>query len=83
MGTTGLAGPAPSRLTQRTGTDRTELPDRLGKPALRALAQAGISDLDAVAGHSRTELSALHGVGPRAIGILAELLAADGRDFRS
>ncbi len=58
------------------------LPDGLGKPATRALAGAGITTLAGAARHTEQELAALHGVGPRAIGILRSALLASGRDFR-
>jgi hypothetical protein len=49
------------------------LPATVGRPAIRALDDAGyrtVADLDGV---SERELLALHGVGPRAITILREL----------
>ncbi|MFF5216552.1 DNA-binding protein [Micromonospora sp. NPDC000442] len=46
----------------------------IGRPANSALLEAGITTLDQVADHSRRDLLALHGVGPKAIGILAAAL---------
>ncbi|MEV4714041.1 DNA-binding protein [Micromonospora sp. NPDC049374] len=46
----------------------------IGRPANSALLEAGITTLDQVAAHSRRDLLALHGVGPKAIGILAAAL---------
>lgn len=60
-----------------------DLPASLGGPATRALAGAGITSLADVAARSEQELLALHGVGPRAIRILSEDLAARGMAFRS
>jgi hypothetical protein len=51
------------------------LPKTIGRPATRALANAGITTLDQVAARTDTELAALHGVGPKAIRILRETLA--------
>jgi len=59
-----------------------ELP-RIGAPATRALAAAGVTRLSEVAGWSEAELLALHGVGPRAVRILGEALAERGLAFRS
>lgn len=59
-----------------------DLPNEIGKTAARELAHNGITTLDQVAGHTGTELLAIHGVGPRAIRILGEALAARGLDFR-
>lgn len=55
-----------------TGSD---LPAAIGKPATRALLGAGITTLDDVAARPEGELLALHGVGPKAIGILEAALA--------
>ena len=54
----------------------------IGKPAARALAAIGITSLDQVAGKSEPELLALHGVGPKAIRILREGLAARGLELK-
>lgn len=55
----------------------------IGKPAERALARAGHERLEDLAKVSRAELAKLHGMGPKALGILAERLAAKGLQFRS
>lgn len=59
-----------------------DLPDALGRTAPRALRQAGIDSLEKVSDHSEKELLALHGVGPKAIRILAEALQRQGLGFR-
>ncbi|GAA0223914.1 helix-hairpin-helix domain-containing protein [Cryptosporangium japonicum] len=53
----------------------------IGRPATRALGEAGVRTLEQVASYRRRELLALHGVGPKAVGILAEALAAHGLAF--
>ena len=61
--------------------EASELTPRLGKTARRALALSGYSryaDLPAV---TPAELLRLHGVGPKAIRILEEELAARGLAF--
>jgi predicted flap endonuclease-1-like 5' DNA nuclease len=58
-----------------------DLPNEIGKTAARELALNGISTLEQVAGHTRKELVAIHGVGPKAIRILGETLAARGLDY--
>ncbi|GAA1385014.1 hypothetical protein GCM10009613_16710 [Pseudonocardia kongjuensis] len=60
-----------------------DLPDRIGRTAARELALHGITSLQLVAGHSRKELLAIHGVGPKAVAVLAEALAGRGLDFRA
>ncbi|WP_147918088.1 hypothetical protein [Ruania zhangjianzhongii] len=63
-----------------SGEVTTDLP-AIGRPATRALVTAGITDLDQVAARSESELLALHGVGPRAVRILADALADQGRSL--
>jgi predicted flap endonuclease-1-like 5' DNA nuclease len=60
----------------------TDLP-AVGRPATTALGHAGITTLDHVAEHTEAELLALHGVGPKAVRILREALAASGLTFRA
>jgi predicted flap endonuclease-1-like 5' DNA nuclease len=61
----------------------SDLPASIGRPATRALVGAGVVTLDDVAARSKSELAALHGVGPKALRILADVLAERGQDFAS
>lgn len=81
---------APRRLAEQVlaGTGAVagsvgDLPKAIGNPATRALVGAGLTTLDQVAERTAAELLALHGVGPRAIRILEEALAARGRRFKA
>jgi hypothetical protein len=56
---------------------------KIGAPATRALASAGIASLGQLVGYSRAELAALHGVGPKALGILEASLAEVGLRLRN
>ena len=51
---------------------------RIGAPATRALERAGVTRLDQLTSWSRSRLLATHGVGPKAVAILEEALAARG-----
>jgi predicted flap endonuclease-1-like 5' DNA nuclease len=53
----------------------------IGRPANSALLAAGITTLAQVAALSRRELLAMHGVGPKAVSILAAALAEHGLSF--
>ena len=53
----------------------------IGRPANSALLAAGITTLAQVATYRRSDLLALHGVGPKAVGILAAALAERGLAF--
>ena len=48
---------------------------KIGRPAQSALQQAGITTLDQLTEYSEKELLALHGFGPKALGILKQVLA--------
>jgi predicted flap endonuclease-1-like 5' DNA nuclease len=60
-----------------------DLPNEIGKTAARELSRNGITSLRQVAGHSKKELLAIHGVGPKAIAILGDALAEKGLDYKS
>ena len=51
-------------------------------PALRALNVAGVRSMADLGKWTEAELLALHGMGPKALGILGEALAASGVRFR-
>jgi hypothetical protein len=56
-------------------------PDQLPKisaPALRALHHAGYTSLQQLANAPRKELAELHGMGPKALGIIEQALAEHG-----
>ncbi|MCU1684693.1 MAG: DNA-binding protein [Amycolatopsis sp.] len=54
---------------------------KIGAPATRALAAAGYTRLEQLTEVSEAELSKLHGMGPKALGILRAALAEQGRTF--
>lgn len=60
----------------------TELIAAIGAVARRSLALHGITRYDQLPQHSVRDLLAIHGVGPKAIRILEEELAARGLRFR-
>lgn len=62
-------------------TDLDSLP-RIGAPAARGLSAAGYSSLKDLADADRAELSRLHGVGPKALGIIEKALKEHGLALR-
>ena len=58
--------------------DPGDLPTSIGRPATRALTAAGLTSLALVVQRPRSEILALHGVGPRAVRLLEEALAERG-----
>lgn len=57
------------------------LPTGLGKPAEQALAVAGYNRLEQFTEVSEKDVLNLHGVGPKAVGLLRQALAAEGLSF--
>jgi hypothetical protein len=55
---------------------------RIGAPATRALAAIGVTRLAQLTEHRAVDLEQLHGMGPRAIGILRQALADNGLSLR-
>jgi predicted flap endonuclease-1-like 5' DNA nuclease len=55
-----------------------ELPPGLGSPAVRALNNAGYTNLRQLAGVRESELKKLHGMGPKGIRILKDELSKQG-----
>ncbi|MBB2946784.1 ethanolamine utilization microcompartment shell protein EutS [Actinoplanes lutulentus] len=53
----------------------------IGRPATSAFLAAGITTLAHVSAHSRRDLLAMHGVGPKAIKILTAALSEHGLTF--
>lgn len=58
--------------------DPGDLPAGIGRPATRALADAGLTSLALVVQRPRSEIAALHGVGPKAVRLLEEAVAEHG-----
>ncbi|GAA1527509.1 hypothetical protein GCM10009678_06470 [Actinomadura kijaniata] len=61
--------------------DLTDFPD-IGKPARGALIHEGYTRLEQLTALSEKELLKIHGVGPKAVGILREALRERGLSFR-
>lgn len=55
---------------------------KIGAPAERALQREGIHKLEQLTRWLESEVAALHGVGPKAVGILREALTAAGLQFK-
>lgn len=58
-----------------------DLPPGLGKPATRALFAAGYTHLEQFTKVNEAELLKLHGMGPKALGLIRNALAARGLSF--
>src|SRR5260370_807840 len=72
------AAPAAAAQPGHHQPGQRNLPPGLSRPAQRALAAAGYTTLDRLAGGSEADLSQLHGVGPQSIQQLRQALAAAG-----
>lgn len=58
-----------------------DLTQNIGKPALRALTREGYLHLEQLVSVRESDLLKLHGVGPKAVGILRQALAERGLSF--
>jgi len=58
-----------------------DLPPGLAQPALRALRAAGYTHLEQFTGITEAELLKLHGMGPKALGLIRSALQARGLSF--
>jgi hypothetical protein len=58
-----------------------DFPRGIGQPATRALIAAGYSRLDQLTKVTEADLLKLHGMGPKALGILRSTLDARGQSF--
>ncbi|WP_229051440.1 hypothetical protein [Aeromicrobium sp. Leaf350] len=70
---------APGRLTKVSAAAASadgDLPRAIGRPATSALHGAGISTLAELSTRTESEIADLHGVGPKAMRLLGEALAA-------
>lgn len=56
---------------------------KIGAPATRALENAKVRNMEELATWAERDLLDLHGMGPKAVGILREHLAAMGLGFKS
>lgn len=59
----------------------SDFPNGLSQPALRALASAGIQQLEELTKFKEAEIKKLHGIGPNALAKLRLAMAARGLSF--
>ncbi|RBP95883.1 hypothetical protein DFO70_102208 [Cytobacillus firmus] len=60
----------------------SRFPEKLAKPALRALEGAGYFTIEQLAGATEAELLDLHGMGPNAMAKLRKAMADRGLTFK-
>lgn len=58
-----------------------DFPKAIAQPAMRALKAAGYTQLSQLATVTERDLLKLHGMGPKAVGILRDALAERGLSF--
>ena len=63
-------------------TPGAPFPKGVSHPAIRALADAGYTHIDQLAGVSEKHLRMLHGMGPKTVRIIGEALRAQGKAFK-
>jgi DNA-directed RNA polymerase alpha subunit len=60
-----------------------DFPRAIGRPATGAFLHQGITRLEQLTQYSEAELLKIHGVGPKAVQILREVLKEKGLSFKS
>ncbi len=69
-------------MAQTTGDEsKSDFPAGIGQPATRALTAAGYTHLAQLSRVREADLLKLHGVGPKALGIIRSALHAKGLSF--
>ena len=68
-------------MTKQNDQRKSDLPEKLGSPAQRALANAGIQNLKQLTKFREAEIKQLHGIGPNAMDKLHRALKAKGLSF--
>lgn len=69
-------------VTNQARDPESDLPTTIGNPARNTLRVSGITRLDQLTGKTESEILALHGMGPKALGLLRDALAARGQAFK-
>jgi hypothetical protein len=67
---------------QSTHPNESAFPKGVSGPALRALHGAGVRSLRDLTRWSEADLAKLHGMGPKALGVLKEAMATEGLSWR-
>ncbi|WP_152391884.1 helix-hairpin-helix domain-containing protein [Paenibacillus guangzhouensis] len=62
-------------------TSPNDIPSGLSQPALRALAHAGLTNLEQISKLTLQEFKNLHGIGPTAVKPIVEAMEAKGLFF--
>lgn len=71
-----------TKQSERTHPNRDAFPPGMSGPSLRALDVAGVRFIAELEAWTEKDLAALHGMGPKALGLLRDALAASARGFR-
>ena len=72
-----------ARPSETSHPNRDAFPPGMSGPSLRALHTAGVRSLDDLTRWSERDLAALHGMGPKALGVLQAALRERGLHFRA
>lgn len=61
---------------------QADFPEKMGAPALRALLNHKITKLSQLTQYTEVEILDLHGMGPKALGMLKSALRKAGKSFK-
>jgi hypothetical protein len=68
---------------EETNQSSGSFPQKMGAPAMRALANAGYTHLEQLALVREDEVKKLHGIGPHALKLLTQALHNKGLSFKN
>ncbi|MEP6781525.1 MAG: DNA-binding protein [Gemmatimonadaceae bacterium] len=62
-------------------TAESAFPQGVSQPAIRALNSVGVASVESLARHREIDIADLHGMGPKAMGVLKAALKDKGKSF--
>lgn len=72
-----------TKSAKKSAPPDTAFPKGVSQPAIRALASIGVTKVDQLAKHREPDVAMLHGMGPKALGILKAELKSLGKSFKA
>jgi hypothetical protein len=74
---------AATQVVSKPSAPEPTFPNGVAQPAVRALASIGVTRVEQLSKHRESDVATLHGMGPKALGVLKMALKAQGKSFKS
>lgn len=72
-----------NKAAKKVLASESAFPKGVSQPAIRALASIGVSKVEQLTKHRESAVAMLHGMGPKALGILKAELKSQGKSFKA